>query len=299
MSEIRDILIDLGYRIKDSGRQYRMNPLYRDSSSDSVLSVDKNTGWWTDFKECKSGPIEELIRITKNLSTIEEARKFVSTKYQFEKPKKQEPRLEHIKPIPTEALANLVKDHSYWEGRGVSPVTMKLFEGGMAVKGAFLNRYVFPIFSVTSTGNRKLIGCTGRDTTGQSPIKWKHQGATSKWGYPLQVNFEIIRKENEVIIVESIGDMLALWEAGIKNTLVMFGVSLSPHLLMCLLRIYPDKIIIALNNDGANGAGNKAAWKAKKTLNKHFDENDVIIKLPCKNDFGCMNKKEILEWRNS
>ena len=50
MSEIRDILIDLGYRIKDSGRQYRMNPLYRDSSSDSVLSVDKNTGWWTDFK---------------------------------------------------------------------------------------------------------------------------------------------------------------------------------------------------------------------------------------------------------
>ena len=277
MSEIRDILIDLGYRIKDSGRQYRMNPLYRDSSSDSVLSVDKNTGWWTDFKECKSGPIEELIRITKNLSTIEEARKFVSTKYQFDKPIKQEPKLEHIKPIPPEALSNLIKDHSYWEGRGVSPMTMKLFEGGKAVKGAFLDRYVFPIFSVTSTGNRKLIGCTGRDITGKSPIKWKHKGSTAKWGYPLQVNLDIIKDKKEVVIVESIGDMLSLWEAGIKNTLVMFGVSLSAHLLMCLLRIYPDKIIIALNNDGYNGAGNKAAWKVKKTLNKHFDEDDVII----------------------
>ena len=276
MSEIRDILIDLGYRIKDSGRQYRMNPLYRDSSSDSVLSVDKNTGWWTDFKECKSGPIEELIRITKNLSTIEEARKFVSTKYQFDKPIKQEPKLEHIKPIPPEALSNLIKDHSYWEGRGVSPMTMKLFEGGKAVKGAFLDRYVFPIFSVTSTGNRKLIGCTGRDITGKSPIKWKHKGSTAKWGYPLQVNLDIIKDKKEVVIVESIGDMLSLWEAGIKNTLVMFGVSLSAHLLMCLLRIYPDKIIIALNNDGYNGAGNKAAWKVKKTLNKHFDEDDVI-----------------------
>ena len=35
-----------------------------------------------------------------------------------------------------------------------------------------------------------------------------------------------------------------------------------------------------------------------KKLRKYFDENQVEVKLPTKNDFGEMSKEEILEWYN-
>ena len=144
-----------------------------------------------------------------------------------------------------------------------------------------------------------MIGVTGRDTTGENKLKWLHNGPTSKWAYPLQINFNILSSSNELILVESIGDMLSLWEAGIKNTMVTFGLRISPHLLTCILRLDPESIIIAFNNDEDGRAGNKAAFIAKKLVQKHFDEGVVKVKLPCKNDFGCMDKKEILEWQKS
>ena len=64
MADVRDVLLDLGYKIQDHGREFRMTPLYRDSNNSSVLRVYKDTGWWTDFKENKAGPFEELVRLT-------------------------------------------------------------------------------------------------------------------------------------------------------------------------------------------------------------------------------------------
>ena len=295
MSDIREVLLDLGYKIQDHGREFRMSPLYRDSSSSSVLRVYKDTGWWTDFKENKAGPFEELVRISLGLSSIEKAREIILKKYKFTKAEREEAKLEHVKQIPKYLIEDLVEDHSYWEGRGISKDTLTIFNGGKSIKDKLYGRYVFPIYN----GNKKLVGVTGRDTTNKNPLKWLHQGATSKWAYPLQVNFTIIQKAKEVILVESIGDMLALWEAGIKNTLVTFGLRISSHLVTCILKLNPDKIIIAFNNDEEGGAGNKAAYKASKFLDRHFDEGVVKIKLPSKNDFGCMNKKEILEWQKS
>lgn len=295
MADVRDVLLDLGYKIQDHGREYRMSPLYRDSSSSSVLRVYKDTGWWTDFKENRAGPFEELVRLTLGLSDIEKAKEIILDKYKFKKPERKESKLEHVKELPSEILDNLVEDYSYWGGRGVSKETLNLFGGGKAIKGKFYGRYVFPIFN----SQKKLIGVTGRDTTGENKLKWLHNGPTSKWAYPLQINFNIVSSSNELILVESIGDMLALWEAGIKNTMVTFGLRISPHLLTCILKLDPESIIIAFNNDEDGRAGNKAAYIAKKLVQKHFDEGVVKVKLPCKNDFGCMDKKEILEWQKS
>ena len=294
MADIRDVLIDLGYRLQDHGREFRMSPLYRDSDNNSVLRVYKDTGWWTDFKECKSGPFEELVRMTLGLSNIDQARDIILTKYKFVKPKREEAKLEHVKALSKEIISNLVEDYSYWGDRGISPETLSIFNGGKATQGEFYGRYVFPIFNSRNT----LIGATARDTTNKSPIKWKHKGPTSKWGYPLAYNYNLIKDKKEVILVESIGDMLALWEAGIKNAVVTFGLRLSSHLLACILKLDPDRIVVALNNDDQGQAGNKAAYGMRKLLVKHFDDQSVTVKLPCKNDFGCMNKKEILEWRN-
>lgn len=86
----------------------------------------------------------------------------------------------------------------------------------------------------------------------------------SKWIYPSFVNEDYVKDQEEVILVESIGDMLSLWEAGIKNSVVLFGVNLSDSILFYLIGLRVKKIVIALNNDGENKAGNSGAEKYQK-----------------------------------
>ena len=44
MSEVKEILINLGYsNISEDSKNFRMKPVYRDSSSNTVLSVRKDT----------------------------------------------------------------------------------------------------------------------------------------------------------------------------------------------------------------------------------------------------------------
>ena len=96
--------------------------------------------------------------------------------------------------------------------------------------------------------------------------------------------------------MESIGDMLALWESGIKNSIVTFGLSITSKIKQILMLINPEKIYISFNND-ENQAGNTAAQKAYDNLKRQFDLPQLEIKLPSKNEFGCMSTKEILAWK--
>jgi len=91
MHDVKDILTNLGYTLLDRGKEYRTKPLYRDSSSNTVLSIKKDTGRWIDYKEQRYGNIEELIQITLNLKNLDEAKNYLSTNFQFKitKPEKE------------------------------------------------------------------------------------------------------------------------------------------------------------------------------------------------------------------
>ena len=91
--------------------------------------------------------------------------------------------------------------------------------------------------------------------------------------------------------------MLSLWEAGVKNSIVTFGLDVSSTIMGVLLRFDLDKIYISFNNDSnKNSRGNFAAKKVEQKLLKHFDPNQIEVKLPTKNDFGDMDTKEIQSW---
>lgn len=101
------------------------------------------------------------------------------------------------------------------------------------------------------------------------------------------LNSDILLKNKKIIIVESIGDLLALWDANIKNVIVSFGLDISSQLLNFLLKIDPNEVILSFNNDEANNsAGNKAAYKAFNKLNKYFDPKQIKIILPDKKTLG-------------
>ena len=300
MEDIRDILTELGYNLRDYGKEYRARPLYRESDNDTILTIEKSTGKWYDFKESRGGSLEDLVRLTLKLDTKEKAKEWVSKKQTSPSAevKESKPFLKSQRILPKETLDNLVSIHDYWIERGISAKTLEIFQGGVMTAGRMKNRYTFPIFN----SRKELVGLSGRDLVNKSSSeftrpKWKHLGDKSLWRYPLQVNYKILKEEKQVFLVESIGDMLSLWEAGVTNSVVTFGLDVSTSIVNLLLRLDPDKIFVSLNNDAANNnAGNAAAKKMERKLLKYFDISQVSVKLPTKNDFGEMNKQEVIEW---
>ena len=297
MTGIKEIMINLGFgNITELAKEYRAQPIYRDSDNNTVLSVKKDTGYFVDYARGISGPLEKLVQLCLKCSQ-EDAKKWleseqgfvVQQRHVFELPEKT------YKTLSQNAFDEIIEDHSYWVQRGIKENVIKIFQGGVFEKGRMKNRYTFPIFDDT----KKLIGVSGRyiyPIKENSKIpKWKHIGEKSKWQYPTYFNEKIIKEKSSAIIVESIGDMLSLWNGGIKNVLVSFGLEISFSLVNVLIKHDVDSIILAFNND-KNLAGNKACEKAYKKLLKFFDRNQLQINLPTKNDFGDMTPTEIKKW---
>ena len=292
---VYQILTDLGYKLKDYGKEYRTKPLYRDSDNDTVLKIYKDSGYWFDFKENISGDFNSLISMTLKLEDSNKAKEWLKDKnFLFNRPiENSKPLLKSNKKFDLDILKNLELNHEYWNKRAISDEILNEFKGGIAKAGKMKNRYVFPIFNSTN-----IIGFSGRDITNKSKIKWKHIGEKNDFLYPLFLNSKIIEEQKEVVLIESIGDMLSLWQAGIKNTLVTFGTNLSLSILNYCLKIDPKKIYISLNNDSdKNNAGNIGAEKIHTRLKRYFDEKQIKISLPNKKDFGEMNIEEILQWK--
>lgn len=98
-----------------------------------------------------------------------------------------------------------------------------------------------------------------------------------------------IRESRTILITEGPADVLALYECGIKNTLCLFGTTISSKQLAFLIRINPSKIVIGLNNElnsSNGGVGNQSAIKLQKVLLNYFSEERVIIALPRLKDYN-------------
>ena len=301
MDEIKEILSELGYsQIKDYASEYRMFPIYRQSDS-PCLSVKKNSGFFIDYGRDIKGDFLKLVQISLNFKDKTKAKQWLSNKdIQFDEQKIRQKTLEKLnykKFYSKDNLSKLINNHNYWVNRGVNKETLELFKGGLdngIEGGKFYNRYVFPIFDE----NLNILGFSGRLVKhSERAPKWKHIGQKSHWTYPSFLNSQYVDEKQELIIVESIGDMLALFNCGIKNVIVAFGVTLSNSVINFTLRHRLNRIIIALNDDSRNNnVGNKAALKFKNELSKHFNEDKIKIKLPIEKDFGEMSTDQILNW---
>jgi hypothetical protein len=292
------VLTDLGYKLKDHGKEYRARPLYRDSDNDTVLKIEKNSGNWFDFKQNISGDLNSLVKLTLKLDGVDEAKQWLKNKNFISQVSTdvEKPLIKTAKSFDINILDRLENRHDYWINRNITQETICQFKGGVAHAGKMKNRYVFPIFNLKNS----IIGFSGRDVTNISKIKWKHLGEKSDFLYPLFLNHSILQEQREIILVESVGDMLNLWQSGIKNVLVTFGTSLSLPILNHMLKVDIKKIYISLNNDSnKNMAGNIGADKIYARLKRYFDQRQLKIALPIKKDFGEMTNEEILQWKKT
>lgn len=219
--------------------------------------------------------------------------------------KKEDGTFEYVEPIEDEIpyvervfsrdiLKDLVKDYDFYKNKGINEKILETLYSGVAVKGLLKDRYVFPIFNLKG----QIHGFTGRTLKNANP-KWKHVCPKSHWVYPAYFNETNLKECNAVILVESIGDMLALMNAGIMNVLVLFGTNLHQSVLSYLIGKNPNKIYISTNND-THGVGQESSKKIRNKLANFFSEDKLEIKLPTKKDFGEMDSVEIKEfWKNA
>jgi len=244
-------------------------------------------------------PFKKLVQIALGTTDEKILKKYLKDDIDvtFNKIKSTE-KIEMEKIYPESFLDKLLPHYRFYNERGISSETLRFFKGGLATTGQMYQRFVFPIYNE----HGQIHGFSGRDmANSENRPKWKHIGTKTKWAYPLYVDPSIktsIESANEVILVESIGDMLNLYEKGLGNCLIIFGLDISPSLICTLTSLSIKNIVIATNNDldSSENRGLHSAIKNYLKLSSYFDYDKLSICLPTKNDFGDMDDPDLKKW---
>jgi hypothetical protein len=208
-----------------------------------------------------------------------------------------EPALQQEKIYPDSILAGLLKDYSYWIGRGIPEEVVSQFEGGVALKGTMKNRYCF----VLRNDNGQIHGFDGRyiykirEASGdfKETPRWKKIPNQKRlWIFDRKNVQKAILKHKKVILVEGIGCVLALRKVGIDYAVPIFGTSPSSHLLGKLIAWNPEKIIVSLNNEKSR-IGLVASEKIRSKLLQFFGEDKIVVRLPDQKDWLDCSEEEL------
>lgn len=304
--DIKEVLLELGFKLRDRGPYWQTNALWRNGDNFTAVQIYKDSGVWRDYVDNTSFlPLQALIEKTlgtkdkKILSRYIQPSGEAKSSSTFEK-EDQKVKIQMDEIYSLEYLSKLLPHFKFYNDKEISNLTLKLYKGGLATAGKLNGRFVFPIFDENDSS--QIIGFTGRHLrwNGESEFpKWKHVGRKSNWLYPVCITsgdslpfLECIQERREIIIVESIGDSLALTQNKFLNHLVVGGLDLSSKQISFLLSHELDQIIIATNNDKSN-VGLHAAIKIFIKLLNYFDINKLRINLPTGNDFGDMQQEGV------
>jgi len=175
----------------------------------------------------------------------------------------------------------------FYIDRGFSEDVLNEFDVGLCLnpKSQMHKRIVFPIYD---ENDEFMIGCTGR-TICDDPRKWVNQKGFNKSNYLYNYGkaMDHIKRTQTIILVEGQGDVIRLWEAGIKNAVGMFGSKISDSQEFLIQKTGVSNIVIAADNDDAGKACTSDIIERLKYL-----FNISILKLS-KNDIGDMSIEEI------
>jgi len=296
LNNIEEVLSKLGYNLKTENSKYwRAQAIYRQGDNNNALRINKETGYFNDFVSGEKGGLKHLVKLTLNLETYKEADKWLNNNELFVEYVYKKPKLKTKSKINPVDVYDLLPNYSFYtsDKRNIDEKILKGLECGLQMSGRLNNRFVFVIRDEYDD----IIGLTGRDLLSRE-AKWKKIGFSREWIYPLCA-IDHILEEKRVYLVESIGDMLALRNAGFFNVIVTFGTNISPKLVNFLSAL-GGEIIISTNNDfdSEQNWGLQGAEKIRKSLTLLVNDDMISIKLPQLNDWGMTPKESIIEQLN-
>ena len=177
----------------------------------------------------------------------------------------------------------------YYLERGFSEEVLDEFDVGYCdnVDDEMYCRAVFPIYDKSA---KSIIGCIGRTTT-DSKSKWKngHGLKISEYLFGYWKSLKYVCQTGKIVLVEGQGDVMKLWQAGIKNSFGLFGSSLSASQELLIQQTGVTDIVTLFDNDEA---GNKIRNKCTESFKRLFNVKHL---LPSKQDVGEMEISSIQE----
>jgi 5S rRNA maturation endonuclease (ribonuclease M5) len=297
---IEKILLELGYNLNDRGKYWQTNAVYRNGDNRTALQIWKDTGIWKDFvANTTYQPFKKLIELScQDDIRLKEFFEVIEDKNHCFIDVIKTPKMEADQFFSHDEVKTLLPHYQFYNNKKISDDILKTYRSGFAMSGKMNGRFVFPVFDE----NQKVVGLSGRHMLWKENSafpKWKHLGRKANWIYPINLPSDIfsktIEEKKEIILIEGIGDSLALSQQGLYNHLVVFGLEISSKQLSYLMSLSLNKIYISTNNDQdkADNRGLLAAIKIYLKLIKYFDINKVEIRLPVVKDFGEMLEKDI------
>jgi len=164
---------------------------------------------------------------------------------------------------------------------------LDFFDVGLCTKyqSQMYQRIVFPVYD---EDDKYMVGCTGR-TINNNPRKWINQKGFNKSNFLYNYGkaIEHISSSATIILVEGQGDVIRLWEAGIKNAVGIFGSKISDAQEFLIQKTGVANIVIMSDNDAAGEACRKDIQERLQYL---FNIDHVILE---KKDVGDMTVEEI------
>jgi len=212
-------------------------------------------------------------------------------------------------------LSNVHKD--YFMGRGYSPDAMETFgigtfpldlitttlncsglvnlkilyapkPGSTIYHSEFRDRIIIPVHDAYG----KPVGITGR-LTADDPNRGKYYNSD----YPkVSTLFNLHRAKTEIVkagyavVVEGNLDVVAMWDAGIRNVVACTGAFITPKQVRKLLR-YTDKVLVATDNDTA---GHTSYTKFLKN-SSYYIENKALSSIRIIPPFGLKDPDDFIK----
>jgi hypothetical protein len=299
--KIKDCLINLGYKLNDRGPYWQTSAIFRNGDNSTAIQIYKNSGVWKDHVQgSRFSPLKRLVEITLGTNDKNVIKKYLEEEdvgLHYKKIESKE-KIEMEEIYPEECLSKLLPHYKFYNDKGISDEILSNLKGGFATSGKLNKRFIFPIYNEFS----QIYGFSGRDMTSiQGRPKWKHIGKKKSWIYPLYNNPKVtkdIQDRKEVILVESIGDLLQLNQHGYFNVLVTFGLDVSNKLICSLVSLGVSRIILSLNNDSESprNRGLEGSIKNYLKLLNYFESYRILICLPTAKDFGEMSSDDFNFW---
>jgi 5S rRNA maturation endonuclease (ribonuclease M5) len=179
---------------------------------------------------------------------------------------------------------------TYFINRGFSKETLEKYDVGICDRQnkEMYNRAVVPIYD---HDHKFMVGCSGRsifdkcekcssyhdhsESCPEEKDKWKFSKWKHNYGFLSQNHLynmwfakKYIAESSKVVLVESPGNVWRLEEAGIHNSVAIFGSNLSDKQKILLDGSGAMTIIVIMDNDEAGKNASKAIYdKCKNTYN--------------------------------
>ena len=253
------ILIELGFTPKDKGKNFIFANL--DGDNKTAICVYKNNLKVVNFTRGYSGDIITLVKESMDVSFLEALNTIVSlTGYSNFKTKNKDylkilTKLEHtsekVKEIYEFKILNekILKKYQHspnalWVNDGINVDTQCEFE---ICYDDLSSSIIIPIRDQFG----HLIGIKNRKNTSDEVYMkyyYSYSFPKSKLLYNLNKAKEYIKKEGEVIVVESEKSVMKLWSSGIRNCIAISGSCLSPTQVLKLEKLNVN-ILLAYDKD--------------------------------------------------